>query len=1251
MRFALVAFAASWLAASGLDSRVVHAQHTDLLPVRIYVHWGSNGAPNVAPRIWRGQLELNAGHFQELQVVATDRRALGTIQLADQRVIIDAEQPIDFNGFEVDVVAPHDATLRLRLHGDEDQRETVVELPIKRLVNRPKPYERLAPNELLHGRSSQWVRKLDTFGNRVEVNTVPFDRLRISPERRHLVFEPNESWTPSIEALLPNLNADEHYVLRLQCLDDRNRPVTDEVTREVKTDGRGYLPPIKSLTLDLPESEGAYYAVVQLQRTTFGVTRTIAMRRFDLLVMAASRQPKDQPNGEVDLAERVSWSDPRWTDRIPTISLPGIPRDRSSDSVSSPGNEPWTTLAPGRWRAFPLSLEKSGAAHRISIDYMSDHPQQLVIAAVEANADGSKPRVLAESTLKVPNIRHVPDEDSDPGPRATHEFVFWPDRTDTWLVVINQGSTEARFGAAEVATFRAGLPFRTPNTTSNRLVTLYISQAHITDLLGIEEDDWSANRRAAERLTEFAAYAGYNSIALAINQDGGALYPSRVLGNLPSLDQTFFSESRQPLPKDLLELLYRQCNRTGLRLLPMLRLTEAFPRLEHSRRAARQPTHQRYHLLDAELQQEIERVMAEIVEAYGHHRSFAGIMLNARGDGYGGFHHLAQGLTARAISEFQNGVTEAQREGRNTVFDQDQLLWGSGQSAWIDWRCRQVAEFLSRLANRVGRQSRHRLYLITDDQAAPASGDEIDQLSDVLSAAGRDILPHNTQPMVTESADRLRGLDWSRLTAVPHLAVIAAQDTSPLEANSFAHPRHNRVADDRDSLPAGTLGLALQSRIVESHIPSLPARPNFTLPPPPFGERSESTPPPLVIRSVTTFPGPVNRYDIVQAWAERDLPIVLYGGDRLPFGQTDALRSLLQVMQDLPPSRFSDFNGTHDTTRSSPVPIRHRVVGNRAYFYLVNDSPIAFDVVLHVRTASRAPLQSLPSGRQDTMINRDGTIDWKVRLAPYDVAGAYIDDPRATIVFAEPQFPDSGQLESVLRDRLNAVDGRLTQLSLRETFESEPLGWQAPGEPAEPWRAMPDPQDPANATLQLQSQGGPVATVSPLWQLPATDRLSIRARVAAAYAGPPPRLSLIVNGATPGPGVRSDIPLVHGGWHETEELIVPRLPATSDNRYRVTFELQGSGTVQIDDLEISAFTHEERRELQKISTSASNRLRKHQFVESAKLLYGEWPCYLLREIPETSRIAAQHQAPRRALQRQTEAAKPKRSFWDRLWLR
>ena len=212
--------------------------------------------------------------------------------------------------------------------------------------------------------------------------------------------------------------------------------------------------------------------------------------------------------------------------------------------------------------------------------------------------------------------------------------------------------------------FPAGQP------AGNRLLAAYYDRPLFPENFSASEaydewsgrglDDWITYYEGATRLVEYLQYVGYNGLVMTVLADGSTIYPSQLLQPTPRYDTgAYFVSGQDPCRKDVLELLFRLCDREGLQLIPALQFARRYRRWKKScvtrarpRPPASRPSMRKgaggwpytvvrkglapyYNPLHVRVQDEMLSVVCrELCERYQHHPAFSGLALHLAADGY-----------------------------------------------------------------------------------------------------------------------------------------------------------------------------------------------------------------------------------------------------------------------------------------------------------------------------------------------------------------------------------------------------------------------------------------------------------------------------------------------------------------------------------------------------------------------------------------------------------------------------------------
>src|SRR5207248_7268194 len=163
-----------------------------------------------------------------------------------------------------------------------------------------------------------------------------------------------------------------------------------------------------------------------------------------------------------------------------------------------------------------------------------------------------------------------------------HRLVCWPQTRTPYLLLVNRREAgNAIFGRIDIQAGPLALPPLAIASASfaTRTLAAYYDKPLFAENFSAPEaldptshrgfDDWVTFTSAGLRLTETLQHAGYNALVLTAACEGSAIYPSRLLEPTPKYDSGVFFESGQDaVRKDILEFLFRICDRSGMVLVP-----------------------------------------------------------------------------------------------------------------------------------------------------------------------------------------------------------------------------------------------------------------------------------------------------------------------------------------------------------------------------------------------------------------------------------------------------------------------------------------------------------------------------------------------------------------------------------------------------------------------------------------------------------------------------------------------------------
>ena len=1249
------------------------------LNMRLWIAWASGEA-----RQWTGRIQIKSGGLQsnpqspivEFRPVGLTPDEPGSMYVDGDTLHIDARSPRTYDGVSLLVNAASDADL-------------IIELTP---LDRPQSVKKLEIENW--GRLASYVppTEPDEWGNQLLVRRAPGDQLRVRHDRTSLVFSPGKRFDFHVDPHLVGVDADMTLTYAVELRRGRTDEDLWSDQREVRSDQNGD-PPEVGFSIDLPQAEGVYDVVVSLKQrrlpTRFSPTKTLHERSLQLVVVDSKPPAPDMSAWEVveEITPEVDLANAEGDDSKSNFwkSLPNLtkwPWIRGSDSGDKPkplGNgrsrkqthpeHEFVELLPGGWQAYPLPVDQAGKPHVLELAFPNDMIQTLGIYILEPNSADIVSPIGPHSGLDVPDVSttgslHRPQIE-------LHRVVFWPRRQTPLLLLANhRDDASAMFGRIRVLAGPARLPVRQiPRSADNRLLAAYFDRPlfpenfsagdAIDPETGRNLNDWRTFHDGGMRLVQYLNYVGYTGAMISVFREGSTIYPSRLLESTPRYDNGvfFFGTAQDPQPKDVLEMLLRLFDREGLRLVPALEFSTPLPELEA---LLRQPdktatrsielvdaegrswrqTHGAgrasgpfYNPLDPQVQRAMRRVVAELVQRYGHHPSFAGVAIQLGPDTYAQLpdaewaqDDVTVGRFARDERIILPGSATGDRE------QQARYLRAEGRDRWLNWRAAKLAGFYEAVQSDLGaRASGARLYLAGADMLA-----------------GRQI-QNSLEPKLPVRLDVHRamlrvGIDPARYPDESEIVLLRPYRCAPLASlGSQAVNIELRQSEVMDELFATTNGgIAapndLQPRqstgALFYHEPQDLPLPSFNRISP-FGSESTSN---WFLTHISPA-GWHNRQRFVHGLASLDSQAMFDGGWMTLLGQQESMIDLIEVYSRLPAGRFETVRSTSSDIEAQPIVVRRLSAGNETYVYVANDSP--WPVSVAVDFDGRRPFEMEPLGhRPQPPPTRIGNrMSWRIRLEPYDVIGTRLNAPDIDIVDWRTELSHDVRVE--LGERIADVLARTRLLEepkplavlANPGFELPKQQNSVPGWDHARRNGITVDLDPANSrtgqnSLKVSSTG-PVAWVrSNPFPAPKTGRLSVWVwlRINNPAQQPPLRLAVEgrLNGQTyyrPARVGANDgqagppVPAINAKW--APYLVrVERLPSSGLTDLRVAVDLMGKGEVWVDDIQVFDlwFDKTEINQLIKRSGLANYQLGKGELIKCERFVHSYWAEFLRRHV-------------------------------------
>jgi len=1235
---------------------------------RLRIEWGGG-----SERVWQGSISLSTGRLFGITALGLEADEVSTIAGDEQQIILSGRSPRVYDGLDVSFEAPRDATLRIDLAAGDEGTVEPVEIVVGDLLDN-------AHNSAL-----------DKSGNRLSARRAPGDRLRVKFDRDHLIFAAGETWNLEVEPAMGGIPPESRLRLSSRLLaTDGTQAWIDE--REWTSPAEGALSNPVSLSVPMPQADGVYDLVLQMSKRSLtdrlGLRVAGEERRVQVVVVSDQRagytSPDDQPAFDV-LAE-IDPANPAWWERIATWqanmpkmpSMPALPAMPSIPNMMrrgplgigavSPLDHPLGKLAqlgPGgrepdtAWEAYPLPVSRPGQPHIIELEYPADVPQTLGLSIIEPNAAGIVTPIGLDSGM------YRPPEARDNVPAVErHRLIFWPRTNSPLLLVTNRRhGTRAVYGKLRLLGPKANiwsplvrttetfatLPRAVPpdNPSLGRMLLAYYDRPLFPENFGAPQaldatsatsgrtlHDWNTFRTGGVRLMEYLHHVGYNGVIVSALADGSTIYPSNLVQPTPRHDDgVFFASAQDPVRKDVLEMMFRLCNREQVRLIPSVQFTAPLATLEQLLRSGdpstegiamvgvdgqpwtvkhsvRQGLAPYYNPLNPKVQQAMLDVIDELVDRYHAHESFGGLAIQLSADGYTQFPGVEWGMDAETITRFEQQTSIDLRSAGDDPRARASVILANYRPTWIAWRSQQLAAWYRRVGDLVQqRKPGTNVYLLGGDMLRRP---ELE----------RELKPTLPKRISVDQLWSAVGIEPSLLRNLPGLVLLRPHRQTPVNSLSVSGVdlEFNSASewDDEFITPAAP-GWLFFHPPQETRLASFETKSPF--------RKTYSR---IVMQASPG--GSANRQRFAHALARHDATILADGGWLLPLGQEDELRDLIAAYRSLPAAPFDTLSAS-----TAPVTIRTHADSKRSYLYLVNDSPWKATVTLAVEAPAGCRLDPLGASRRFPPLQIDGDRQsWTIDLAPYDVVAGAFSSPAARI--SQPSVRLPTQATDALDTRIGELWARAATLKnppqshvvANADFEVStpgsvlPVDWELTSRAGASGKLDESQRHGGRYGMSLSAGPAGAELLGKPVSMSATGRVSLSVWLRVADEQQQPGLRLGVRGNVAGRdwartaylGGAPDARPMHATWTQYV-LEFPDLPGEALDKLRVSFELVGPGQVWIDDVELwdLDFSEVERLELSKIITAIEYQRKAGELAEALRMLEGYWPRFLRAYVP------------------------------------
>jgi Glycosyl hydrolase-like 10 len=1210
------------------------AGQTDIKPdatnysMRLRLTWGGG-----SDEVWRAVIRPSEGAINSIDVLGLTSDTPGSTSLDEQQLIVAVPSSCNFGGVDFTLLAPLSATVNLEIWSTAHPEQKVT---------------RTVELEELRGQGIGGP--LDQQGNRFLLTRAPGDQIQVDIHREHLVFGPRENWKLKIQPALAaqSLNKSARMVGKITSHSSSNQ-VVKTLTAELNVDRYGHCEPFE-WEFEVPDREGVFDMTIEIEskwyQAAFSAPR--ALRKIQFLVL--ENQPPVVP-------EIVRWDAPVEIDLNRTLNINTaklsplydpfkiLPKVQSADRSRSVSE-----LRAGEWQAIPLSLPQTDRPFKIRVEFDATPKLELGLSILEPDRDGNLTNFGFNSGTVHKN--DLASEKEQKGPAtATHEMLFWPNQSNPVLLLANR-SSRSSLTVRKIELI--GGPARLGNEISppisgrkilafNELPLFaenFAGQKSLDPITNEALEDWQTFYQSADRLIQYLKHSGHNGMMLAVNAQGGTLYPSQLWQSTPRFDSgRFFSSGQDPVQKDLLEMLFRMFDREGLQLVPAVTFATPLPQVEQAIRDGSDPScllvdyrgqlsndpaiPQRYNPLSPTVQKATSQIVEEMLERYSSHQSFSGLAVVCRDDTFAILPGKRWGFDLVSMQRFVDEEMDGQvvlDDGNQSAFITDRLL-GDLRTEWTSWRCEQLHLLYQRWENLLSKHApQAKLYLAAVDVFR--SGELASGFS-----------PSMRQP--ADLVESLREIGWDRELWAAHenLVVLQPHRVAPTESLSeqrveihLAHSRQSQGAFGNQ--PAGSLFTHRDGwvhwRGLNEQVPGLNSVDVYRMQPVDYSESS-------------------SRQRYAEALFRNDTRLLIDGGWTLSTKDDDQFRQFAEAYSQLPNETFENIPPKSASQSARPVAVRHLTTADGAMSYVVNSSPWICRVTLHLEQSPRRqsndfqvfPKTLVPTFDQDTST-------CAVALEPYSLI--CLKSPDHRLINYEVSLSENAA--ATLRRHLHFLQGKLTTATEVKPLKvllnpelnrtSGDQGWTFNAQPAQHIEFISVENESDNEALLLESRDS-VTWVRSNWFLNTeTGRITIAARLRTADSQLQPPLRISIESDAPradyyrfaavgslAPSHEADNQLDQN-WRQFV-VHFDDLPLDPSAKLRIGFDLMGAGQVAVDRVEVYDrwFEKNELQAMTQMLASVGPLLSDSETVDLGRfILEGYWPRFIGEMLGETPNTQA-----------------------------
>jgi hypothetical protein len=1103
--------------------------------LRLRITWGGGVA-----RTWQGRIWVDHGTVSNPTILSLDPKSPGSMFLEQNQLNIQSKSASSFGAVDIDVSGPPNANIFFEFTAIGDQ-WTERTSPVRSSV---------AFSELLNG---AYGTPIDSQNNRIHFVRAPADRLRVKTQYSSMVFRPGQSFDFSVHPAYCQVEPNTKCKLRAQRFEANSTSPSWSNEIEIESGESGNFLQTPEFSVPVPLQGGPHRIQLDLyvpgNRYTFTRSREIASRKLDFVVVPME-DPRTVDDRTWELYQEIDPTQSSWWNtlqqHVPIHRLAGYSETVLSNAKSQIKDDElgrWLEINSGGWNAFPIPVKETGKPHLIEIEFRPDQRLLTGISIIQSDRVGEIPMYGIDSGISCQDPMYVAGNSSKP---IVHRIHFWPSEQPAYLLIANHDEKASSLvGKIRISVGPERLPVATAKSTAiDKAGHLRQSWAYFESPLFPENfganpavdplynqsiDDWDMFYKGTDRFLQYLSNAGYRGAMVTVASESSSIYPSEFLEPTPKYDSgQFFSHGQDLIRKDVLKLMFEMFDQQGLTLIPTVELSGPIPELERFRRenpaeaAGIDLLHMHGHLLEADpnyaahlsasynplhprVRTAIYDIVDEIVLQYGHHKSFGGVAIKCGQSSYVTLPNQLWGYDLATVSEFmrETGVRAPANIDLQTASMSQRASWllASHQQVWLQWRAAKITRLFHRLGDRIKAVNPNAKLVIAavdmyqSDEARLSISPSLRWDPDFESFQ----LQMGIDQLAITKHDQILWLDGATLMPGYSLSEtrVAEQASRSAPAQAFAAARRNN----------GDIRI---NRILWSEFDKLP-----------IGNTRDGHSP-IVHAQLLTQGAAEQRRFMAQRLAIRDSQVLVDGGQLLPIGQESQRNDWFATYQKLPATRFDDVITSEDNSINTSLVVRQAVVGDRRYFYAVNQSPWPVSAQLrftngntHFLIESLGETSFLPRREANSAVV-------PVNIEPYGIVAGYTD-PSVQLKNWTEEIP--GEIRIALRAKADKLL-KLIQLSQQsaplseiqntdfdlQTASGQPAQWIVGRQGRERISTVNTGGYQSGSAMQMSSDGNATWIRSQPFSPPQTGRLSMSVWLRIEKNAPQPALRLAIEG-------------------------------------------------------------------------------------------------------------------------------------------